>query len=102
MKLLVVTNIPTPYRIAFFNVLNRALKNASGELKVLYCANNEPDRHWKIDLNEQNFEYKILKGFHLNIKNLYLHFNLSVIKETKSSIQPIFYMLVHGTCPRLC
>lgn len=84
MKLLVVTNIPTPYRIAFFNVLNRALKNASGELKVLYCANNEPDRHWKIDLNEQNFEYKILKGFHLNIKNLYLHFNLSVIKETKS------------------
>ena len=84
MKILVVTNIPTPYRIAFFNVLNNKLKEVSGELKVLYCANNEPDRHWEIDLKEQDFEYKILNGQHLNIKGLYLHFNYDVLKETKS------------------
>ena len=29
MKVLVVTNIPTPYRIAFFNVLNNKLKQVS-------------------------------------------------------------------------
>jgi len=84
MKILVVTNIPTPYRIAFFNVLNNKLKEVSGELKVLYCANNEPDRHWEIDLKEQDFEYKILNGQHLNIKGLYLHFNYDILKETKS------------------
>lgn len=84
MKILVVTNIPTPYRIAFFNVLNKKLKEVFGELKVLYCANSEPDRHWEIDLKEQNFEYKILKGQHLNIKGLYLHFNSAVLKETKA------------------
>ena len=84
MKILVVTNIPTPYRIAFFNVLNNKLKEGSGALKVLYCAKNEPDRHWEIDLKEQNFEYRILNGQHLNAKGLYLHFNYDVLKETKS------------------
>ncbi|WP_320814555.1 glycosyltransferase family 4 protein [Flavobacterium sp.] len=84
MKILVVTNIPTPYRIAFFNVLNNKLKEGSGALKVLYCAKNEPDRHWEIDLKEQNFEYSILNGQHLNAKGLYLHFNYGVLKETKS------------------
>jgi glycosyltransferase involved in cell wall biosynthesis len=51
---------------------------------VLYCSSNEPDRHWDINLKEQNFKYKILKGQHLNIKGLYLHFNYTVLKETKS------------------
>lgn len=83
MKLLVVTNIPTPYRIAFFNVLHKQLQLQNGKLKVLYCAENEPNRHWKIDSNEQQFEYEILNGFHQSIGGLYLHLNPSVFKKTK-------------------
>lgn len=82
MKLLVVTNIPTPYRIAFFNVLQQQLLLQNGKLKVLYCAENEPDRHWKIDFSEQKFEYEILKGFHATIGGLFLHFNPSILKKT--------------------
>lgn len=95
MKLLVVTNIPTPYRIAFFNVLHAQLLKIGGNLKVLYCAKNEPDRHWKINLQEQQFDYEILNGFHKNIKGLYLHFNPSVLKKTKE-FQPD-YILYAGS-----
>jgi glycosyltransferase involved in cell wall biosynthesis len=95
MKLLVVTNIPTPYRIAFFNVLQAQLIKIGGSLKVLYCAENEPDRHWKINLEEQQFDYEILNGFHKNTKGLFLHFNPSVLKKTKE-FQPN-YILYAGS-----
>lgn len=83
MKLLVITNIPTPYRIAFFNVLRKQLLKIGGSLKVLYCAKNEPDRHWEINLNDQQFDYEILNGFHKSIKGLHLHFNSSIVNKTK-------------------
>lgn len=83
MRLLIITNIPTPYRINFFNTLHGVLQqSAGGHLRVLYCAKNEPNRHWDIDLNHQNFEYKILRGIHATIGRLFLHFNPSVIRET--------------------
>lgn len=95
MKLLVVTNIPTPYRIAFFNVLQTQLLKIGGNLKVLYCAKNEPDRHWKINLSEQQFEYEILKGFHIHKGGLFLHFNPSILKKT-AAFQPD-YILYAGS-----
>ena len=95
MKLLIVTNIPTPYRIAFFNVLHAQLQKIGGDLKVLYCAKSEPDRHWEINLNEQQFDYEILNGFHKSIKGLHLHFNPSVLNKT-AAFQPD-YILYAGS-----
>jgi glycosyltransferase involved in cell wall biosynthesis len=95
MKLLVITNIPTPYRIAFFNVLHAQLQKIGGSLKVLYCAKNEPDRHWEINLQEQQFDFEILNGFHKSIKGLYLHFNPSVLNKT-AAFQPD-YILYAGS-----
>ena len=95
MKLLIVTNIPTPYRIAFFNVLHTRLRKIGGSLKVLYCAKNEPDRHWEINLHEQQFDYEILNGFHKSIKGLHLHFNPSVLNKT-AAFQPD-YILYAGS-----
>jgi glycosyltransferase involved in cell wall biosynthesis len=84
MKLLVITNIPTPYRIAFFNVLCQKLTSENNQFKVLYCSDSEPDRHWTINFSEQKFDYKILRGFHYTIGSFFLHFNPSVLKETKN------------------
>lgn len=95
MKLLVITNIPTPYRIAFFNVLHTQLQTIDGTLKVLYCAKNEPDRHWEINLQDQKFDYEILNGFHKSIKGLHLHFNPIVLKKT-NQFQPN-YILYAGS-----
>jgi glycosyltransferase involved in cell wall biosynthesis len=82
MKLLIITSSPTPYRIAFFNVLGQQLLTQNGILKVMYGVEIEPDRHWKLNLSEQQFDYEVLKGFHKSVKGLHLHFNPSVLKKT--------------------
>ena len=70
-----LTNIPTPYRIYFFNVLDKYLKNKNIELIVIYCSKSEPNRNWKIDPNKINFKYKFLKCFTLNFDSFYVHIN---------------------------
>ena len=79
----ILTNIPTPYRTAFFNQLNLELKNSNTKLHVLYCAKTEPRRFWDFKEEEQNYDYTFLKGFHPQIKNTYPHINFSVLKELK-------------------
>ena len=50
-----LTNIPTPYRINFFNELDKYLKIKNIDLIVIYCAESEPNRNWKIDTSKINF-----------------------------------------------
>lgn len=79
----ILTNIPTPYRTAFFNQLDFELKKSNNKLHVLYCAKTEPRRFWDFKEEEQNYDYTFLKGFHPQIKNTYPHINFSVLKELK-------------------
>jgi glycosyltransferase involved in cell wall biosynthesis len=79
----ILTNIPTPYRTAFFNQLDFELKKSNSKLHVLYCAKTEPRRFWDFKEEDQDFEYTFLKGFHPVIKNTYPHINFSVLKALK-------------------
>jgi glycosyltransferase involved in cell wall biosynthesis len=83
MKLLIITNIPTPYRLAFYNLLSQKLKEEGGELKVLFCSKSEPNRHWGISMSEQKLDFEFLKGFHLNFNHYFLHFNPVVIRKIR-------------------
>lgn len=83
MKLLIITNIPTPYRLDFFNVLYEKGLESDVELTVFYCSASEPNRHWEVPLDRQKFANKILPGVHLNLKDLFLHFNPDIIAETR-------------------
>ena len=47
--LAVLTNIPTPYRVAFFDVLATELQEQGGRLEVFYCAETEPGRQWEFE-----------------------------------------------------
>lgn len=80
----ILTNIPTPYRTAFFNQLNFELSKTSSKLHVLYCATTEPRRFWDFKAEEQKYDYTILKGFHPVIKNTYPHVNFGVLKALKT------------------
>jgi glycosyltransferase involved in cell wall biosynthesis len=82
MKILVITNIPTPYRNAFYNVLGRCLAGKECRLKVLFCAKSEPNRHWKIDPQTMQFEHEFLPGIHLNLRKIFVHFNPGIIRKT--------------------
>jgi glycosyltransferase involved in cell wall biosynthesis len=78
-ELVVVTNIPTPYRIPFFNSLHQELGELRAGLRVLYCAMREPNRHWNVALQEQRYPWEILPGWHPQIRQSYPHINPSII-----------------------
>ncbi|MFY1045468.1 glycosyltransferase family 4 protein [Chryseobacterium sp. GP-SGM7] len=76
--LAIITNIPTPYRTAFFNVLNEELLKINESIHVIYCAETEPGRHWKFSPQENNYPYTFLKGLHPEFKNFYPHINIGL------------------------
>lgn len=82
--LVIITNIPTPYRTSFFNVLNHELQKMEIGFHVIYCAKTEPRRFWKFEEEENNYRYSFLKGFHPEFRNFYPHFNLGLKKKLKS------------------
>jgi glycosyltransferase involved in cell wall biosynthesis len=65
-KVLLITNIPTPYRIPLFNELNRQLKNRGVQLKVLFGAFGYARRKWIIDMSECEFDYEVLRPGGIN------------------------------------
>src|SRR5436190_9065593 len=59
-KILVITNIPNPYRIPLFAELNRQLKKEGMELKVVFAAMGYKRRQYKIDLEKCGFDFEVL------------------------------------------
>jgi len=74
-KVAILTNIISPYRISFFNCLNR---HSDIELKVFYAAEQESNRSWKTYYDEIKYPFEILKGIHLSDygKTVYLSIGL--------------------------
>lgn len=81
--LVIVTNIPTPYRTAFFNVLCEELKREDIGFHVIYCARTEPRRSWVFCSEENNYDYTFLNSCSFNLKSYYLHLNFSLISFLK-------------------
>jgi glycosyltransferase involved in cell wall biosynthesis len=74
-KLVLTTNIPTPYRAAFFPILAGVLRENGVDFEVLYYAATEPNRHWRVDLSTQGYPWKILGGVHPRLGGIYPHIN---------------------------
>ncbi|WP_123041898.1 glycosyltransferase family 4 protein [Cohnella candidum] len=73
MKVLFLTNIPSPYRIDFFNELGKRC-----ELTVWFQARNESNREWEIEGLGRHFRYQFLKGRTFGLDK---HLNLSILRE---------------------
>lgn len=73
-----VTNIPTPYRTAFFNVLSDACIERGRRLAVLYCARTEPRRDWDFHRAENQYPYAFLPGVAPTVRNITLPVNLTI------------------------
>jgi len=85
--LVILTNIPTPYRTSFFNEMALACQSANIAFRVLYCAQSERGRQWKWDEKQQKYHYKFLKGFHPVYKHYTAHLNVGVLHELRQ-LQP--------------
>lgn len=78
-RLVVLTNIPTPYRTPFFDVLAERMELRGLDLHVLYCAEREPNRHWTIDRAAIRHAHTVLPGVHWTVGRAYFHFNPGVV-----------------------
>ena len=59
-KVILITNIPNPYRIPLFNELKRQLGSKGLKLKVIFGALGYTRRKWEISMSEAEFEYEVL------------------------------------------
>lgn len=81
-KVCILTNIPSPYRVDFFNYL---IDNYSDKykFKVIYSATTEDDRGWG-ETSEKIEDSIFLKAKSLNIKekldNKYIHIPIDIIE----------------------
>ena len=81
MSLVVLTNIPTPYRTAFFDALAEAAACAGKRFHVLYCAKTEPGRYWPYDASKIRHAHTVLRGFHPSLAGVHAHLNPGVLAE---------------------
>jgi glycosyltransferase involved in cell wall biosynthesis len=60
MKIVVVTNIPNPYRVPLFNELNRQMLAKNWKLKVVFAAQTYSRRKFILDPADCLFDHEIL------------------------------------------
>lgn len=81
-KILLIHWIVAPYRIPFFNELDKKFKSLWYKFKIIFNAKTESNRNWDLDkeIKKQWFEYEILESKQIHIKqntdNYYFHINI--------------------------
>ena len=78
MKVILVINIPTPYRVPVFN---RVAEKFGDDFIVLFCAQMEPNREW--DYEQLKFQHVFLKQNYSERNGVCIHNNIDVIKRIK-------------------
>jgi glycosyltransferase involved in cell wall biosynthesis len=68
-RVLLITNIPTPYRIPLFNELNAQLAKEGIAFKVIFAALGYPRRKWAIDMAHCSFAWEVLNSGRVPSRN---------------------------------
>lgn len=80
--LLIISNIPTPYRIPLFNTIHERLSAQGKQVQFVFAAESHAFRKWKIDIADFKFNYQYLS------KN-----NTNTNEKTKFYYQGLFLIL---------
>jgi len=77
IKVVLFTNIISPYRIPLFNQLSQG---SGFHFKVVALAENEANRKWQIMREQIQFDYQVLPGWHYFIwrRELSIHLNIGL------------------------
>jgi hypothetical protein len=81
MSLVLIANIPTPARTAFFDALAEAAARAGKRFHVLYCAKTERGSDGAYDPAKMRHAHTVLRGFHPAITGIHAHLNPGVLAE---------------------
>ncbi|CAN5570784.1 hypothetical protein BH11BAC2_BH11BAC2_07300 [soil metagenome] len=70
-KVILITNIPNPYRVPLFNELSSQLQEKGMTLKVIFASSGYERRYFKLDPTDFKFDYQILEGgIHTSSSNI--------------------------------
>lgn len=84
MNIVLLTNILTPYRKAFFDELySQCIAHKNGNFKVLCMAETESNRQWRYDEYKEKYT-SLLSGRTISIKGIDIHFCKNVAKEIQA------------------
>ncbi|MBL7960942.1 glycosyltransferase family 4 protein [bacterium] len=87
MKIVIVTNIPSPYRIPLFNQIHENFKSRNWKLHVIFLTKSYKRRKWKVDETDFHFDFEYLKDWHISLGEGFSSLALSLLKSFRS-IQP--------------
>ncbi|MFC2141355.1 glycosyltransferase family 4 protein [Acidobacteriota bacterium] len=90
-KVLLVTNIPNPYRIPLFNELNSQFKERNIDFKVIFASTSESYRKWQLEMSDCQFNWEKLNSRSITISSsesiIYLYNGLvKLIKQENPNI----------------
>jgi glycosyltransferase involved in cell wall biosynthesis len=80
MRLILIINIISPHRIPIFNHID---KITDIDFKVIFLAETEGSRQWRIYKDEMNFDYQVLRNisFYIQSKEMPIYFNWGLSRE---------------------
>jgi glycosyltransferase involved in cell wall biosynthesis len=73
IRLVIVTNIPAPYRLPIYNFL---AQEPDIDLHVVFCSGREPDREW--NLGQAGFAHTFLNQSFVRYRGRFIHINHDV------------------------
>jgi len=81
-KFVAINNIPTPYRIHFFALLNKELEKRGWDFEVWYLAKTEMWRYWRFQPEDFQFPHMFGRGIHPYLKGSHFHINPDLIYKS--------------------
>ena len=83
MRILIYTNILTPYRMHFFDAMYNECSSQASMFKVLVMSDSEPGRHWNYNDLKTNYT-NILPVKSLSKGEMHIHLNFGIDKYMES------------------
>ncbi len=80
-RLVVVTNIPSPYRLHEFRVLHEVLQVQGINFEAIFLATTETGRHWQYSPEQAAFPHRIAAGWNMTLRGKPFLFNPGVVAE---------------------
>lgn len=68
-KVVLITNIPNPYRVPLFNELSKQLKNEDIHLKIIFANKTYKRRFFELNENDFQFDYSFLNNEAITVGN---------------------------------
>jgi glycosyltransferase involved in cell wall biosynthesis len=81
MKTVIIENIISPYEIARFSLIQKAIND---DLLILFQSESDINRNWSVDLGTIDFKYKVLPDIPVRLRGkdvFTVHLNFSVYHE---------------------